>query len=192
MDTDSDDALSQWRSALLGAWIETRMELDRSLLALSVAGIGLLVTLLTTVEIRWWWMLAPYAIAITAFVIAIHAAINIFEANAVYLQRAANDPAVGLDPKLESLDRRLRRCFWMGVATTIIVGLAGGVGGYFEPKEETVPENKGGGKPGSGIEQHSLNGITGFRPVVTSSPSPAGGQGGQSGGGGNSGGQTKA
>lgn len=36
-------------SAVINGWIETRMERDRTLLALSTGGVGLLVTLVTTV-----------------------------------------------------------------------------------------------------------------------------------------------
>ncbi len=57
-------------SAVVGAWIETRMEKDKTLLSLATAGIGLLVTLLTAVgpsSVHELWL---YAGAGASFIIA--------------------------------------------------------------------------------------------------------------------------
>ena len=49
-------------TALVDAWINTKMERDKSLLSLATAGIGLLVTLLTTVGITSGIMYLLYAL----------------------------------------------------------------------------------------------------------------------------------
>ncbi|MDA8663964.1 hypothetical protein N9L66_03280 [Porticoccaceae bacterium] len=41
-------------STMLSAWIETKMERDKTLVTLSAAGIGLLVTILTVIGVVIW------------------------------------------------------------------------------------------------------------------------------------------
>lgn len=47
-------------SVLVNAWIQTRMERDKTLVTLSAAAVGLLVTLLTTVGINKEWIILLY------------------------------------------------------------------------------------------------------------------------------------
>src|SRR4051812_12163082 len=74
--TDDNDPLADQKQvafygAVVTAWVETAMEKDKTLLSLSTGGIGLLVTLLTTVgpssNDELWW----YAAAGTCFVLAV-------------------------------------------------------------------------------------------------------------------------
>jgi hypothetical protein len=68
-------------SALISAWTETRMELDKSLLTLSAGGIGLLVTILSTVGINKKWVLFLYAGAFVSFLISVFSCLRIFWRN---------------------------------------------------------------------------------------------------------------
>jgi hypothetical protein len=47
-------------SVMLDAWIQTRMALDKSLITLSAGGVGVLVTLLTTVGVARPWQIYLY------------------------------------------------------------------------------------------------------------------------------------
>ena len=69
-------------SAIVDAWVETRMEKDRALLGLSTGGVGLLATLLTTVGVARMWQLILYSAGALAFGFAIVTAIRIFGRNA--------------------------------------------------------------------------------------------------------------
>lgn len=174
---DLSEAEAQWRSTMLDAWYQTRMEKDRTLLTLSAGGVAVLVTLLTTVGVAWWWTGILYAVAVIAFIVAIHAAICIFHYNADHIMEAAEDAAKAhespLRTKLQRLDKRLERAFWIGVAFSIAVGVASATHSFHMERSmadkrntettirEVVPET-GPGRAGS--EQRSADGITSFAP----------------------------
>ena len=58
-------------SAILSAWIRTKMERDKVLITLSAGGIGLLVTIFSTVGVKHWWEILPYMIAVIFFLATI-------------------------------------------------------------------------------------------------------------------------
>lgn len=180
-----------WNTTLVQGWIENRMELDRTIIALSAAGIGLLVTLLTTVEIPWWWVTLFYGYGIGAFVLAIRAGLEIFHVNAEHLEQAITDAETGVNVSLTSLDRSLRRRFWSGVSATILVGVLGAAPTFLNQRGEQMSEDK----IRRGVtettqhqgpsEQSSLDKITNLKPRPTSPQDSGGGteSGGGSGGG---------
>jgi len=74
-------------STLLGAWVDTKMEHDKSLLTLSSGGLGLLITLLSTVGVKEKRELILYVFASLCFALTIILCIIIFERNAIYLKK---------------------------------------------------------------------------------------------------------
>ena len=78
-------------SNLVQAWISTKMEKDKSLLALSAGGIGLLVTLLTTSSLKENWIIFLYISAIVSFIIVLISTIIIFDKNAELLKNEIKD-----------------------------------------------------------------------------------------------------
>jgi hypothetical protein len=111
-------------SAVVGAWVETRMERDRSLLALSSAGIGLLVTLLTTVGVTESWQLILYGLDSLAFGIGIVTAVLIFQRNAEYLKQLTQNGDASGDPWLVQLDRVILVSFIFGMVLLAAIGLS--------------------------------------------------------------------
>src|SRR5688572_7614081 len=91
-------------AAMVEAWVATRMEKDRTLLALAAGGIGLLVTLLTTVAPTSAWQLALYAVAGALFLATVILAIQVFDRNSHHLERVVNHQERGPDPLLDKLD----------------------------------------------------------------------------------------
>ena len=91
-------------SALVQAWIQTRMERDKTLCTLSAAGIGLLVTLLTTVGVDFRWELIPCALAFIGFVVTIWCTINIYMRNSESIESIVNESKKE-KPSLAKLDR---------------------------------------------------------------------------------------
>jgi uncharacterized membrane protein YgcG len=137
--------------AVVNAWITTKMEKDKSLLTLSSAGIGLLVTLLTTVGPRSWIEALFYALSFVAFATSGLTAIAIFEVNGDYLQKLSQDADIS-DPRLRSLDQRLLCSFNMGVLFAALIGVVGATEKYKsgelamskkpEPSQAPVPIQK--------------------------------------------------
>ena len=110
-------------SAVVQAWAGTRMEKDRSILNLSAAGIGLLVTLLTTVGVTARCQLVLYILAMIGFGIAILTALWIFSKNATYLKQVAKSNKVGDDKTLVRLDRVLIIAFLVGITMLVTIGI---------------------------------------------------------------------
>lgn len=116
----------QHYSVLLAAWIETRMERDRTLVALSAAAIGLLVTILTAVGLPRLWMGLLYAGAFAGFLLTIGAGIRIYQLNSDMLanelrgSEAPNYKQIDLKP----YDRLSVVSFFFGVLCAIAIGIA--------------------------------------------------------------------
>ncbi|MCR9093309.1 MAG: hypothetical protein NXI30_03745 [bacterium] len=115
-------------SALVNAWFTTRMEKDRTLLALSAGGVALLVGLLTGFGARSLCHLVLYLLAAAAFLAAIFSAIAVFGGNARYLEKEkesfeSSGAPTGRDRNLERLDWTLGASFFAGVILTVAVAL---------------------------------------------------------------------
>jgi hypothetical protein len=112
--------------ALVAAWVETRMEFDKTLLSLSTGGIGLLVTLLTTVGPSSNDVLICYGVAGALFVLVIAGCMWVFHRNAEYLESVVRNPQAEDDQRLQDLDAFLPILFGSGVAMTLALALVVG------------------------------------------------------------------
>jgi hypothetical protein len=141
------------------------MERDKSLMTLSAAAIGLLVTLLTTVGAKSLCLVVLYASAIISFTCALITTIQIFDRNAVYLEKIAkgNDKN---DERLVALDKRLYTSFIIGVVLTLLIGTVTGLDQLTKTGENKMTDEKSQGA--SGTREHlleSLEGLDKLRPV---------------------------
>ncbi len=78
----------EFYAAAVNAWLGTSLEHDKSLLTLSAGGVGLLVTLLSTVGLHFADALIIYVAALVAFTICLSAVLWIFKRNRAHLQDA--------------------------------------------------------------------------------------------------------
>lgn len=90
-DEDSEPELEKQKevafySALVDAWITTQFEKDKSLLYLSSGGIGILVTLMTTIGVSSFCELVFFAIGLFAFILSVLGVLIIFGYNAKYIE----------------------------------------------------------------------------------------------------------
>lgn len=163
-------------SALLEAWLSTKMEKDKSLLMLSAGGVGILVTLLTTTGIHSRSVGILFAIAMGCFLASIILAVLIFGRNANYIHCLINDkPAKDRD--LKWMDRIMFWSFIFGILLSIFIGLFSGII-RFQNQEATMnKDTQINNNQTPSIEKRSYSGLSELRP--TDSPSP--GQGQQSG-----------
>lgn len=108
-------------SALVGAWIDTRMELDRTLVALSAGGVGLLATLVTTVGVSKESHLWLYGLAALMFATTLICELVIFKKNSALIEETIQS----LDPttKLKHLDKVAIVSFGIGIAAVLAVGI---------------------------------------------------------------------
>jgi len=113
----------QFYSAAVQAWINTSLELDKSLLALSGGGIGLLVTLLSTVGVSKDWLVGLYVAAMLALLCCIAAVLKVFLKNKPHIERVLKDEH-GRDPVLDRWDSFARWSFAGGAVLTTIIGIS--------------------------------------------------------------------
>src|SRR5690349_13573065 len=105
-------------AACVQASVDTLMERDRSLLTLSAGGIGLLVTLLTTVGATSICHLLLYAAATLAFLVSIISALAIFSRNSTRMAQIVKGVDTP-DMMLRVLDGVLLSSFVFGVILTL-------------------------------------------------------------------------
>ena len=191
-DQDNEKAVAYF-SAILNARINTNMERDKALLTLSSAGIGLIVTLLTTVGVSTWLNAFLLAASIIAFSTSIWFAIQIFEVNSDYLDADLDDdePHRRLEQRrLRKLDRCIRWSFIAGALLLISAGLTSAYDQSInqnamsdkKPQKEsikTVPDSKK-------TIRKSVGGVTNHNPSKKPSSSSSSDGDSGSGGSGNS------
>jgi hypothetical protein len=118
----SDPKEVEFYAAKANAWFNTRLEYDRSLLVLSAGGIGLLVTLLTTVGVDEVVLLLIFAFAIFSFIVCLLSVLYIFLRNAKHLEDLIAGRS-GADSVLSVLDSVSIFSFVLGVLLSSIIGL---------------------------------------------------------------------
>ncbi len=111
------------------------MQRDKSLIALSAGGVGLLVTLLTTVGIGSPFEIIFYGMGILGFLGCIISTLCIFERNKVQLERSINRKP-GADQYLLRLEKRADILFYIGLSFSIGLGIYNGFTSYQQLKGE--------------------------------------------------------
>lgn len=107
---------------MLSAWIENRMEHDRTLIKLSLAGIGFLLTLLMTLGVSSKWQMACYVASLVCFLITIGILLVIFNKNSDLIEsEIRGDDSIA--PSLIEYDRWVSIFFAAGVFAAIVIGL---------------------------------------------------------------------
>lgn len=99
-------------SALVDAWIQTKMSQDKIFISLSAGGIGLLITILTTVGVQDLWQITLYVGAFVAFAVCVGTSMYILGRNAKHIEEVLNKNA--------SCDYVLRRCDQISLVAFIV------------------------------------------------------------------------
>jgi hypothetical protein len=115
------------KDILIQAWIENRMERDRTVLTLSSAGLGLLATLLAAIGFGSWRQFVVYIGAAIAFLISVFGGLAVFHFNSNYVQdlfhrRKPKTRLMNLSTKvlvvgfLIGIVLTLLLAFWLGIS----------------------------------------------------------------------------
>lgn len=147
---------------ILSAWIESRMERDKTVITLSTVAIGLLVTIITTVGLNGFWQYCFAIIAFAGFIIAIFSCLHIYQFNAKHLEEVLRDKdGKNTSDLLRNLDKLSSICFYTGVIFAILMAIFVSfhkTGGLTMAKErQNIPKK---------VEkiQESVNGIKNLSP----------------------------
>jgi len=158
----------EYYAASVNAWFNTSLEHDKNLLTLSAGGIGLLLTLLTTVGLSSAEALVLYIGAIISFVVALVTILIVFRRNRTHIEDIHSGKSPSNGPLLTKLDATALWAFGIGVLFTAIIGVAAAVHSY-TTKEKTMA-NETTKKTESVPLRKSFNGVSKLQPQSATKP----------------------
>jgi len=128
----------EFYAAGITAWYNTSLEHDKSVFVLSAGGIGLLITLLTTVGVNSACLLGLYIVAIFCFLASLCILLVIFRRNRTHIEQVLSGTALQSDPWLERLDIAAIFAFGVGVIFAAVVGISAAVNSPINKKENAM------------------------------------------------------
>jgi len=152
----------EFYAAGANAWFNSSLEHDKSLLALSAGGIGLLITLLTTIGLHSVVELVLYCGAIINFVVTVISTLRIFRLNQTYLVKILKEQNVGSDPVLSRYDLIAQWTFGIGAVFTAFIGISAAIHSYTLKENVMAPNSKK--SPGTVSVGDSFNGANNLQP----------------------------
>lgn len=152
-------------SVLLSAWINTKMERDKTLVTLSAAAIGLLVTILTAVGVNNIWQIPLFVIAVSSFLVTIWSSLVIYQLNSEHLESAIRGSSEK-DPRLVKYDKRSIRAFVIGSIFALFIGIFSASVQLYNNGENIMSKKIESSKIVSEkiFLKDSIDGITGLKP----------------------------
>ena len=126
-DEIDDQKKIEFYAASVAAWYESSLEHDKSLLTLSAGGIGLLITLLTTVGLGTSEALVLYIGAICSFVVSLVSILFVFRGNQRHIEDILSSKNQGADLMLSKLDGTAIWSFGIGVVFTAVIGISAAI-----------------------------------------------------------------
>lgn len=153
----------EFYAASVNAWFNTKLEHDKNLLTLSAGGVGLLLTLLPSIESS--TALIFYIGAISSFVVTLVALLFVFRRNGTHIENviSGNNAA---DPVLKKIDTLALWAFGIGVVFTAFIGITAAIQSY-STKDKTMA-NDTTKKTESSQAFDSVNGCSRLQPLAES------------------------
>lgn len=111
----------EYYSHLVNAWITTNMEMNKSILTLSTAGLGVLLVFFNNISYTNIITLLLYGLSLIFFILAIISGIWIFSENADYCEAVINEKEIGNKKLIAILDKFLIYNFILGLISSIIL-----------------------------------------------------------------------
>lgn len=152
----------EYYASCVDAWFGTAMEHDKSILTLSAGGIGLLITLLTTVGVSSAEALVLYIGAILSFLTALVAVLEVFRRNRVHIEQVISNRTVEKDPVLTKADAVVFWSFALGVLFTAVIGIGGAARSYVSQEKKVTNDSTKTSQPAQLKE--SVNGVSNLQP----------------------------
>jgi hypothetical protein len=138
-DALNDSKRVEFYSQGVAAWFNSALEHDKSLLTLSVAGIGVLVSLMQTV-IDSLCLLLLYASAILAFMVCLVSVLMIFKRNKKHILDVFNGQTAD-DPVLSLLDSSASFSFFLAMLLSALLGISSAITTYDEKGKKMANES---------------------------------------------------
>jgi hypothetical protein len=166
-------------SAAVTAWFTTSLEYDKSLLTLSAAGIGLHLTLLTTVGVKSSEALVLYLAAVACFAVSLLIALRVLRLNQDHIEGIILARITDRDPALGLMDRIASYAFGVGVVLTAVVAAGAAIDSFTEKgktmaEKPQAPSSLGKSvngaariQPGDTFVGNSFNGAASIQPATS-------------------------
>ena len=139
-DEIDDQKKIEFYAASVAAWYESSLEHDKSLLTLSAGGIGLLITLLTTVGLGTSEALVLYVGAIISFVVSLVSILFVFRGNQKHIEDILSGKNQGTDPVLSRLDGIAIWFFGIGVVFSAVIGISAAIDSFTSKEKNMANE----------------------------------------------------
>lgn len=149
-------------SVLLEAWIQTRMARDKSLVTLSAGGVGVLVTLLTTVGVSRPWQIWLYIGSFLGFLATIALALMIYQKNSEQIENDLRGRS-SEHLKLKAFDRASIATFGVGAFFAVAIAVSSGLT-HTPTEREDAMSNYEAAK--GQMMKKSLEGLSNLRPQL--------------------------
>jgi Na+-transporting methylmalonyl-CoA/oxaloacetate decarboxylase gamma subunit len=156
-------------SAMISAWLNTRLERDKQLLGLSVTAIGLLVTLLRTVGVSSFSQVILYGFALFAFLITLVSVIYILGENSTHIEKMLESSETE-SRALIYLDKAAGFSFVTGMILIVIIGMHSAVINLSEKGTSMSQEKPSDTHRQSVTNNDSWNGVAKLRPQPPKAP----------------------
>ncbi|NOJ22153.1 hypothetical protein [Vibrio coralliilyticus] len=132
----------EYKSQSYASFFNTSMEKDKSILTLSVAGVGFALTLLKLADSIQIYDIAIFISASLCFLGSIYSVVTMFGKNADFIVDLTTDKDVTLkQDELKRLDKKAIRFFYVGIVLTIILGLSTSIRLVNEDSTVSKPED---------------------------------------------------
>ncbi|MFG7161912.1 hypothetical protein ACGYU5_15050 [Burkholderia pseudomallei] len=161
-DTERDVA---FYSAALDAFYATSLEYDKNILTLAAGGLGLLVTLLTTVGLTSLVELVAYLIGIVAFTVTLGLLLWTFLLNKSHIIAVVGGDDELSTRQLKIIDRISKATFGAGIVCAAVVGVLTAINSY-ETKVKAMSEADSKKPNAPVVRQDSVQGVKNPRPDV--------------------------
>jgi hypothetical protein len=146
------------------------MEHDKTLVTVSSAGIGLLVTLAAIQGVRSVFEIVSFVIGLIGFVVCINVALKLYRLNSTLIESELRSSE--LKPNLKTYDRLALASFMIGVVCLCTVGISAMIYRYFENKESRMANDEKQQVQSGVMLKKSLDGIQNLRPEPAKTPEP--------------------
>lgn len=126
----------EFYAASVNAFYTSALEHDKSIFTLAAGGIGLLMTLLTTIGTNSIWVLVFYGLALVCFLTSLLLLLKIFRKNNEHIVEIFQGVAQVEDTKLKKLDDAVRASFGYGLIFAVVVGVLSALNSYQDKSDE--------------------------------------------------------
>lgn len=155
----------EFYAASYNAWYSTRLEYDKSIFILSASGIGLLITLLTTLGLSSQLLLYLYIAAMLSFLTSLIVILVIFKRNSIHVERVLSVPDTASDRFLKYSDVIAILTFILGATLTAVIGISAAVSSFESKEKIMATENKDQSSIPTSLRE-SFNGISNLKPAT--------------------------